>query len=223
MEKWSREIDTVSTTVDNLAVGLTKKEAVRSAEQFLSPLGAEVDSLWKAFITKTEGHLRTWNSQVLRALEEFEASWRNCIDENFQSSPKGRETSIKLLEECLTPRLENAQAIATKSCEKLVEDQRPVRRLFLLPDRLTDLLRPGYERAVEEKGVGALEKMTKTFENYIREERVFNTLAGEIQEEVEGIQGQFEEMCQTWGQTVAEDIQSHIHGWLKGTEGSMRN
>ncbi|KAK6357786.1 hypothetical protein TWF718_002092 [Orbilia javanica] len=103
---------------------------------------------------------------------------------------KGRKTSIKLLKEFLTPQLENAQVIATKFCEKLIEDQRP----------------------------GALERMTKTFKSYIHEESVFNILSREIQKEVEGIQGQFKEMCQTWGQTIAEDIQGYIHSWLKGTE-----
>lgn len=191
-------------------------------EQFISPLGAEVDALWKAFITKTEEHLQAWNYQVLRGLEEFEVSWQSCIDGNFESSPKGRATSIKLLEECLTPRIESAQAVATNFCKQLVEDQRPVRRLFLLPDHLTSLLRPGYEKAVEEKGVGALERMTKAFESYVRKARVFNTLSRDIQKEVEGIQGRLEQMCQAWGRTVAEDIQANIHGWLKGNEGIGR-
>ncbi|KAK6339144.1 hypothetical protein TWF718_008567 [Orbilia javanica] len=45
-------------------------------EQFLFPLGAEIDRLWKAFISKTEGHLQAWNFQVLRSLEDFETSWQ---------------------------------------------------------------------------------------------------------------------------------------------------
>ncbi|KAK6513551.1 hypothetical protein TWF281_005173 [Arthrobotrys megalospora] len=48
-------------------------------EKFLAPFGAEVDILWNAFITKTEGHLQTWNSQVLRSLEEFEISWQSKL------------------------------------------------------------------------------------------------------------------------------------------------
>ncbi|KAK6514431.1 hypothetical protein TWF506_008824 [Arthrobotrys conoides] len=187
-------------------------------EQFISPLGAEVDKLWGAFITKTEEHLKAWNLQVLRALEEFEVTWQSCIDVNFESSPKGRAASINLLEECLTPRIERAQAVATNFCKQLVEDQRPVRRLFLLPDRLRDLLRPGYEMASAEKGTGALERMTKGFEDYIRKARVFDTLASDIQKEVEAIQGRLEQMCQAWGQTGAENIEAGINSWLKGNE-----
>ncbi|KAF3200020.1 hypothetical protein TWF106_003510 [Orbilia oligospora] len=188
-------------------------------EQFISPLGVEVDTLWEAFITKTEDHLKVWNLRVLQLLEEFEVAWQSCIETNFESSPKGRAASIKLLEEFLIPRIERAQAVATKFCSQLIEDQRPVRRLFLLPDHLTDLLRPGYEKGIAEgKGSGALERMTKVFEDYIRTARVFDILANDIRKEVEAIQGRFEQMCKNWVRTSVEDTQIGINGWLKENE-----
>ncbi|KAF3173407.1 hypothetical protein TWF788_009154 [Orbilia oligospora] len=188
-------------------------------EQFISPLGVEVDTLWEAFITKTEDHLKAWNLRVLQLLEEFEVAWQSCIETNFESSPKGRAASIKLLEEFLIPRIERAQAVATKFCSQLIEDQRPVRRLFLLPDHLTDLLRPGYEKGIAEgKGSGALERMTKVFEDYIRTARVFDILANDIRKEVEAIQGRFEQMCKNWVRTSVEDTQIGINGWLKENE-----
>ncbi|KAF3223865.1 hypothetical protein TWF679_000299 [Orbilia oligospora] len=188
-------------------------------EQFISPLGVEVDTLWGAFITKTEDHLKAWNLRVLQLLEEFEVAWQSCIETNFESSPKGRAASIKLLEEFLIPRIERAQAVATKFCSQLIEDQRPVRRLFLLPDHLTDLLRPGYEKGIAEgKGSGALERMTKVFEDYIRTARVFDILANDIRKEVEATQGRFEQMCKNWVRTSVEDTQIGINGWLKENE-----
>ncbi|KAK6332680.1 hypothetical protein TWF730_004339 [Orbilia blumenaviensis] len=187
-------------------------------EQFLSPLGGEVEILWGAFITETEKYLKDWNDRVLHALTQFEISWQDCIDKNFESSPKGRSTSVQVLEEFLMPRLERAQALATDFCQKLVEDQRPARRLFLFPDRLKELLGPGYDRATEEKGTGAFERMVNVFEKYVREAHVFGSLGQDIEKEVVGIQERSRKLCEEWGRTLAEGIQGNIHGWLKNTE-----
>ncbi|KAK6502746.1 hypothetical protein TWF481_007793 [Arthrobotrys musiformis] len=187
-------------------------------EQFIAPLGAEVDVLWHTFMAKTEGHLHSWNLKVIGALDEFEVSWRNCIDENLESSPKGRDMSVKLLTDCLVPRIENAQAVAAEFCNRLKEDQRPVRRLFLFPDRLAELLRQGYQNAIEERGPGAFERMTKVFGAHIRKANVFGTLEKDIRKAVGSFQKQFGGMCHSWGEAATGDTETDIRSWLKANE-----
>ncbi|KAK6544871.1 hypothetical protein TWF694_001551 [Orbilia ellipsospora] len=198
----------------------------RLNDKFLEPMTIELSTSWDQFRIRVEELLASWNSQMETALEKLELIFIERVNKHFSKIPKAQAASIQVIEELISARMGYVQTNVKIACEAFTESQQSIIPLFLQSDRLGELLQPGYEKALEEKGLGALTRMADVLILFTKKNKVFETLADEILQEADKIQEQIGRLGLKLVDAIESDTQADLALWLRNsalTEGEEAN